>query len=194
MTQSKPLRFTCSCVAGIALAAVLGPVLLACSPSDRLLEARVEALESKEEIRAIVHQLAAAIDSADPKALRALAPIIHEDFRFEATDFLGNEFRFEGFAGLVQGFGQVIVSVEPNIITSTIATEVEGTHATATFKFANSLRPPPALGLNLGIEDKILLFAEVKATFLRESEIWKLYSLQIVHTLAYPATLTAFDD
>jgi len=180
--------------AGMALLTLLAPSLVGCGPEGRLLERRVEALEAKQEIESIVHRFARAVDQADPTALRTLAPVIHEDFRMDVTDFLGQEVRFDGYDELVQGFGQVIVAVAPNVATSAIMTEVDGTHATALFKFINSVQPPPALGLNLGIEDKVLLFAEVKATFLREAEVWKLYSLRVVHSLAYPGSLAAFDE
>lgn len=174
---------------GLALAS-LG--LSACAEAeaggdDGALEARVDELESREEIRGILLNFAQVVDNADPAALGQLGPRIHADFAMDVIDFDGGEFHFEGQQGLVEGFGPIMLSAQANLAPSAIAIEVDGEDATAFFKFVNSVKPPPELGLE--VDEKVLLLAANTATFVREDGVWKLASLELVHSLAYPGVV-----
>jgi hypothetical protein len=65
--------------------------------------------------------------------------------------------------------------------------DVDGDGATASFKLVNSVEPPPELGVD--VDEKVLLMADNTATFVRVGGVWKLASIELVHTLAYPGTL-----
>ena len=173
----------------LALVAVAG--LPACTEAQAALDDdladRVAALESKEDIRAILHTFSRVVDASDPAALPDLAPVLHSDFVLEAIDFEGNELRFEGLDGVVEGFGPIMLAADANLMPSAIDVVLDGDTAHASFKFANSVKPPPQLGLDVGV--KVLLFAANSATFVREDGAWKLLSLELVHSLAYPGSL-----
>jgi hypothetical protein len=179
--------------AGIVLALVSSPVLLAscaqaeASNDEPELEARLALLEAKEEIRSVVLAFARIVDDADVSALRGLEPRLHASFVMDVVDFDGHEYQFVGFRGLVEDYGPIMVSAQANLAVSAIAVDIDGDHATASFKFVNSVQPPPELGVEVG--EKVLLMADNTATFIREDGMWKLASLELVHSLAYPGSL-----
>lgn len=148
---------------------------------------RVAALESKDDIRGILHAFAQIVDDADPSALAALKPALHADFVLDAIDFDGKKLHFEGLDGVITGFGPILLAADANLIVSAIDVHLDGDAAQASFKFANSVKPPPQLELDVGV--KVLLFAANKATFVREGGAWKLRSLELVHSLAYPGSI-----
>lgn len=178
----------------VALALAAAVALPACTeaqaaPDDDDLAERVAALESKEEIRAILHTFADVVDASDPAALPDLAPVLHSEFVLDAIDFDGKKFHFEGLDGVVDGFGPIMLEADANLMPSDIDVRLDGDTARARFKFANSVKPPPQLGLDVGV--KVLLFAANSATFVREDGAWKLMSLELVHSLAYPGSVPA---
>ena len=154
---------------------------------DAALEERLEHLEAQEEIRSTLLSFAMVVDAADPSALTSLAPKIHPNFTMDVVDFDGGEFHFEGIEGLVEGFGPIMLSAQANLATSAIAIEIDGDNATAFFKFINSVKPPPELGLD--VNEKVLLLAANTATFAREDGVWKLESIELLHSLAYPGVI-----
>lgn len=159
---------------------------------DGALEVRVEQLESREEIRSLLLGFAQVVDNADPSALSGLSARIHADFSMDVVDFDGGEFHFVGLPGLVEGFGPIMLSAQANLAPSAIAVELDGDHATAFFKFVNSVKPPPELGLDVDV--KVLLLAANTATFVREDGVWKLESLELIHSLAYPGNIAEIGD
>jgi hypothetical protein len=154
---------------------------------DAVVEERLDRLEAKEEIRSILLAFAVVVDNADPSALTGLAPKIHSNFTMDVVDFDGGEFHFEGVDGLVEGFGPIMLSAQANLAASAISVEVDGDSATAFFKFINSVKPPPELGLD--VDEKVLLLAANTATFAREDGVWKLESIELIHSLAYPGVV-----
>jgi hypothetical protein len=187
LTGSAPRVFAWA----LALAAVTAG-LPACTEAQAAadeaeLAERVAALESKEEIRAILHAFSQVVDASDPAALPGLAPVLHRDFVLDAIDFDGKKFHFEGLDGVVEGFGPIMLAADANLMPSAIDVVLDGDSARASFKFANSVKPPPQLGLDVGV--KVLLFAANAATFVREDGTWKLLSLELVHSLAYPGSV-----
>lgn len=178
---------------GVALTLSLSPMLLAsCTEAEAAdneadLEARVEALEAKEEIRAVLLGLAQVVDNSEIAGLEGLEPRIHTNFTLTAIDPAGGAHVFEGYEGLIEGYGPIMVAAQANLATSAIAVELDGDNATATFKFANSTKPPPELGLD--VDEKLLLFSANTATLVREDGLWKLESLELAHSLAYPGSL-----
>lgn len=183
---------------GAALLLSLLPTLAACTEADAgptddaSLEARVELLEAKEDIRSTLLAFAMIVDNADPAALSGLGPKLHANFTMDVVDFDGGEFHFEGLDGLVEGFGPIMVSAQANLAPSAIAVEIDGDHATAFFKFINSVKPPPELGLDVG--EKVLLLAANTSTFVREDGVWKLESVELIHSLAYPGTIAGIGE
>lgn len=174
-----------------ALVLVAGVALPACTEAaaaedDADLEDRIAALESKEEIRAILLAFSQVVDDADPAALPGLAPVLHDDFVLDAIDFDGQKHHFEGLDGVVDGFGPIMLEADANLMPSAIAVELDGDSARARFKFANSVKPPSQLNLDVNV--KVLLFAANSATFVREAGAWKLLSFELIHTLAYPGS------
>lgn len=158
------------------------------SGSDQAsLEQRLEALEAKEEIRTALLQLSAVVDSSDPARLNELLPVIADDIVLTAVDYDGVEYRFEGVDGLITGYGPIMKDADANLMPSAIDVELDGDTAYASFKFANSVKPPPQL--NLPIDEKVLLFAANSATFRKEDGVWKLTSFELLHSLAYPGSL-----
>lgn len=157
---------------------------LGCGPE---FERRIDALESKEEIRSILLAFSRAVDGSDPAALSALAPKLHREFVLDAVDFEGHKLHFEGLDGVIAGFGPIMVAADANLMPSAIDVTLDGDTASASFKFANSVKPPPQLGLDVRV--KVLLFAANAATFVREDGAWKLLSIELVHSLAYPGAL-----
>ena len=180
-------------LAGVSLVLSLSPVLLSscteaeASGDESELEARIERLEAKEEIRSVLLGFARIVDDADASALPGLRPRLHDDFVLDVIDFDGGEYQFVGAQGLVEGYGPIMVSAQANLAVSAIEVELAGDQATARFEFINSVRPPPELGLD--VDEKVLLIAHNTATFVHEDEIWKLASLELVHTLAYPGSI-----
>jgi hypothetical protein len=194
MARARMRRF--SYAAGITLLLGLAPVVLAaCARTVRTsdvvgLEARLKTLqilEDKEEIRSMLLEFADIVDEADVSALAALEPKLHEGFRMRVVDFAGTEYHFIGAQGLVEEYGAIMSSAQANLATSAIAVEIDGDHATASFTFVNSVEPPPELGVD--VDEKVLLMADNTATFVREGGGWKLASIELVHSLAYPGTL-----
>jgi hypothetical protein len=175
-------------------AALLPMPLGSCTftPELAALQARVDQLESKEEIRLILLDFAAVIDSADPDRLAGLSAKLHADFSMDVIDFAGGEHRFEGIDELVEDYGPIMASAQSNLAASAIAVEIEGDSATAFFKFINSVKPPPQL--NLDVDEKLLLFAANTATFVREGGEWKLKSIELDHSLAYPGSVAELGD
>lgn len=174
-----------------ALAVVAGAALPACSEAKaaagETLESRISALESKEEIRATLHAFAQVVDSSDPAALSGLSPAIHANFTLDAVDFEGHRLHFEGLDGLINGFGPIMLDADANLAPSDIDVKLDGDTAYAKFKFINSVKPPPQL--NLDVDVKVLLLAANTATFVREDGAWKLISIELIHSLAYPGTI-----
>ena len=134
--------------------------------NDDATEARLAALEAKEEIRATIAGFAQVVDAADLDSLADLAPRLADDFVLDVVDFDGGEYHFEGASGLVDGFGPIMVSAQANLALSEVAVAVDGDLATAHFTFINSVKPPPQLGLDVGV--KVLLLADNTATFARD--------------------------
>lgn len=184
---------------GATLLLSLAPALLAsCTQlegtdtNNQVLEARLELLETKEELRSMLLSFSRIVDTADLAALEGLAARLHPDFSLDVIDFDGGEFHFEGIEGLVEGYGPIMVSAQANLAVSAVAVAVTGDSATAFFKFINSVKPPPELGLD--VDEKVLLLAANTATFVRENGVWKLKSLELVHSLAYPGALEGLGD
>ncbi|MFO7566795.1 MAG: nuclear transport factor 2 family protein [Enhygromyxa sp.] len=177
---------------GVALA--ISPILLgACGKVEgSKIEDRVAQLESREQIRSTLLEFAAVVDSGERARLAELGPKLHAEFSMDVIDFAGGEHRFVGLEELVEGYGPIMASAQANLAASAIAVELDGEQARATFKFINSVLPPPEL--NLDIEEKVLLFAANTAIFVREGEAWKLKSIELDHTLAYPGTLPVIDE
>lgn len=181
----------------LTLALAAGAALPACAeaqaaPDDAELadlEARVDALESKEEIRAILLAFSQVVDASDPTALPGLSAVLHRDFVLDAVDFDGQQHHFEGLDGLIDGFGPIMLEADANLMPSAIDVALDGDAARATFKFANSVKPPPQLGLDVDV--KVLLFAANSASFVREDGSWKLRSIALDHSLAYPGSVPA---
>lgn len=179
-------------LAALSLALAVAGALPACTEAQAAsdeadLEARVEALESKEEIRTVVHAFSQVVDASDPTGLTNLAPVLHEDFVLDAIDFDGKKFHFEGLDEVMTGFGPILLEADANLMLSAIDVSLDEDTATARFKFANSVKPPPQLGLDVDV--KVLLFAANTATFVREAGAWKMRSVELVHSLAYPGTV-----
>jgi hypothetical protein len=175
------------------------PLLSSCTEAeasggdDLVLEARVERLEAMEDMRATILAFAAVVDAANPAALKNLSPKIHPEFSMDVVDFDGHEFHFEGLDGLIEGFGPIMLSAQANLAVSAIAVEVDGDHATASFKFINSVKPPPELGID--VDEKVLLLAANTATFMRDADgIWKITWIELIHSLAYPGTIPGLND
>lgn len=154
---------------------------------DDQTQARLAALEAKEEIRTVIAGFAQVVDAADLDSLADLAPRIADDFVLDVIDFDGGEYHFEGASGLVEGFGPIMVEAQANLALSEVAVAVDGDIATARFTFINSVKPPPQLGLDVDV--KVLLLADNVATFALEGDVWRLSSLELVHSLAYPGAI-----
>lgn len=152
------------------------------------IQQRLEALESREEMRTTLLAVSAVVDSSDPSLLPDLVPYLTDDFVLDAVDFDGVAHHFEGADGLVNDFGPIMKDAKANLMPSAIDVELDGDMAYATFKFANSVKPPPQL--NLPVDVKVLLFAANTATFRREGGAWKLASFELLHSLAYPGSLS----
>lgn len=176
---------------GLALLLVATIAAPACDEAqaadDDSLADRIAALESKDDIRGIIHAFSRIVDAADPSALAALEPALHADFVLDAIDFDGKKLHFEGLDGVIKGFGPILLAADANLMVSAIDVHLDGDAAQASFKFANSVKPPPQLELDVGV--KVLLFAANEASFVREGGAWKLRSLELVHSLAYPGAI-----
>ena len=110
-----------------------------------------------------------------------------EDFTLDVVDFDGGSFSFEGVDGLVNQYGAIMVAAQSNVAVSAVGVDLFEDEAVATFKFINSVTPPPQLDLEL--DETLLLFADNEATFVRQDGVWTLTSLQLVHSLAYPGSI-----
>lgn len=159
--------------------------------------AQIRSLESREVIRDTLLKLSAVIDSGDPRLLAELVPIIADDFVMVAIDFGEGGQRdtlvFEGRDELMSGFGPILLEAQANLLPSAIRVDfADEAHATATFKFANSVRPPSALGED--VDEKVLLFAAITTEFRFEDGLWRLVHLELDHSLAYPGALGPTDD
>ncbi|MCA9537462.1 MAG: nuclear transport factor 2 family protein [Myxococcales bacterium] len=149
-------------------------------------------LEAREDMQSTLMRLAAAIDSGDPAYLNDLLPALADDFVMVAIDFGEGGQRdtlvFEGVSKVLSEFGPIMREAQANLLPSAILVDfIDETHATAAFKFANSVRPPSAL--NEDVHEKVLLFAAITADFRLEDGIWKLTHLELDHSLAYPGAL-----
>lgn len=150
---------------------------------------RLDTLESKEQIRTTLLTFSAIVDSSDPARLSEVVPYVTEDFTLDAIDYTGEVFHFEGPDGLLNEYGPIMKDAQANLTVSAINVDLdlEGDTARATFKFSNSVKPPPQL--NLGLDVKVLLFTANTATFRREDGTWKVASLELLHSLAYPGSI-----
>ncbi|MFO7567585.1 MAG: hypothetical protein R6X02_33380 [Enhygromyxa sp.] len=182
-----------------ALLLPLLPVLLSsCTEAEAAetdeiaaLATRVDELESKEELRSVLMGFAKIVDNADIGALSNMGPRIAADFTMDVIDFDGHDFHFEGVDGLLDEYGPIMVSAQANLAVSEIAVDIDGDLATASFKFINSVKPPPEL--NLEVDEKVLLLADNTAIFVREDGLWKLQWIELVHSLAYPGSIPGLD-
>lgn len=156
-------------------------------PATGQVEARLARLEAKDEISSILLKFCTILDDGKPAALATLGPKLHSDFRLDLTDFVGTEMQYLGLDGLVQEFGPMSAAAQSDLVPGAIAIEIDGDMATATFTILNSVRPPPQLGLDMDV--KVLVMADSTAKFVREGAVWKLRSIEVVHTLAYPGSL-----
>ncbi|WP_170319591.1 nuclear transport factor 2 family protein [Polyangium spumosum] len=186
------------CISLLAIALV--SLFAACEPVDEppaeapqgepdlaSLEARISVLEAKEEIRSTLLAFAAVVDSADPERLPDLLPSLTDDFVLDAVDFNGQVHHFEGVVEVLTGFGPIMKDADANLMPSAIDVELDGDTAYASFKFANSVKPPPQL--DLPVDEKVLLFAANSAVFHKKNGAWKLASFELLHSLAYPGSL-----
>jgi ketosteroid isomerase-like protein len=173
----------------------LSPALLAsCQKADKeaseraKLDTRLDELEAKEEIRSILLDFTMALDDADAATLTALGPTLDPDFRIDVTPFVGDKLQFEGLQGLVLGLGPILSATRVELAPSAIDVDVDGDSATASFKFLSSSKPPPELGVDVDV--KVMVFVENTATLVRQDDgRWKLRSIEMVKTLAYPGTV-----
>lgn len=152
-----------------------------------VLEQRLETLETKEAIRAAILEFAHIVDTEDEVALEALAPKLHPDFEMRVVDFVGAEHKFIGYDGLISGYGPIMVIAGANLAVSEIGVQIDGDVATASFKFINSVKPPPQLGVP--VNEKLLLLAANTAVFVKTNGVWQLQKLELLHSLAYPGEL-----
>jgi hypothetical protein len=168
--------------------------LAACTKVESTgLEARVEQLESREEIRSVLLDFVAIVDSGDPTRLPELLPLLHPEISLRAIDFLGEEHRFDGTEELLRDYAPIMAAAQADLVISAIVVEVAGNRARAGFKGIGSVLPPPEL-IDVEIEHKLLLFADAAAVFERDGEDWKLRSLELRHSLAFPEQLPANDE
>jgi hypothetical protein len=182
-------------IASFALLTVLGfGILPACADaaaaetgSTTAMEQRLEALETKEAIREAILEFAHIVDTEDEVALEALAPKLHTDFELRVVDFVGMEHKFVGYDGLISGYGPIMVIAQANLAVSEISVKLDGDTATATFKFINSVKPPPQLGVP--VNEKLLLLAANTAVFIKTNGVWQLKNMELLHSLAYPGEL-----
>lgn len=180
----------------LATALVLGGLSAGCDeanaegtadPDMEELMLRVDTLESKEEIRTTLLAFSEIVDSSDPSRLSEVVPYVTDDFKLDAIDYTGEVFHFEGPDGLVNDYGPIMKDAQANLTVSAVNVMIDGDTARATFKFSNSVKPPPQL--NLPVDVKVLLFTANTATFRRENGTWKVATLELLHSLAYPGTL-----
>lgn len=155
--------------------------------TSSVVEQRLEMLETKEAIREAVLEFAHIVDTEDETALAALAPKIHPEFEMRVVDFVGAEHKFVGYDGLLSGYGPIMVIAGANLAVSQIGVQLDGDVATASFKFINSVKPPPQLGVP--VNEKLLLLAANTAVFVKTNGTWQLQKLELMHSLAYPGEL-----
>ena len=151
---------------------------------------RVERLEATEEIRTVLLKFAAVVDSGDVSALNDLIPRLAPNFVLTAIAFgpSPQPLVFYGVDGLLNGFGPILMQAQANIVTSAIDVELGPSNQTAVakFKFVNSVVPPEIIS---PVDVRILLFAANTAELRKEGGIWKLESLTLEHSVAYPGSL-----
>lgn len=187
--------FSAASIASFALLAALGIGMSGCNEAvaaetDSIeMEQRIEALETKEAIRESILEFAHIVDKADITALPSLKSKLHADFQLDVVDFEGHELHFVGFDGLTKEYGPIMLAAQANLAVSEIGVKLEGDTATASFKFINSVKPPPELGVP--VNEKLLLLADNTAVFVRTAGVWQLRSMELVHSLAYPGELPA---
>jgi hypothetical protein len=174
-------------VLGIGMLPACEEAVAAETEATTEMEQRLEALETKEAIREAILEFAHIVDTEDEAALEALAPKLHPDFELRVVDFVGMEHKFVGYDGLISGYGPIMVIAQANLAVSEIGVKLDGDTATATFKFINSVKPPPQLGVPLN--EKLLLFAANTAVFVKTNGVWQLQHLELLHSLAYPGEL-----
>ncbi|HFE45819.1 MAG TPA: hypothetical protein ENJ18_10080 [Nannocystis exedens] len=156
---------------------------------ESMIEERLAALESKEEIRTTMLKFSQVLDAADIEGLKALEPRFQEDIELNAIDFDGTSHHYVGMQELVDGYMPILVSSPPTLSPSAIDVEIDGDTATAYFKFTTSIVPPPQLGL--GTDQTLMLFAANSIDFAYEDDTWKISSITLAHSLAYPGSLMA---
>lgn len=179
----------------LALASMLGLGMLSgCedasaseTATSSVIEQRLEMLEAKEAIRESILEFAHIVDTEDKAALELLAPKLHPDFRMRVVDFVDMEHEFIGYDGLISGYGPIMVIAGANLAVSEIGVRIDGDVATASFKFINSVKPPPQLGVS--VNEKLLLLAANTAVFVKTNGVWQLQNLELLHSLAYPGEL-----
>lgn len=156
---------------------------------DSMILERLAQLESKEEIRTTMLKFSQVLDAADIEGLKALGPRFQEDIELNAIDFDGTSHNYVGMQELVDGYMPILVSSPPTLSPSAIDVEIDGDTATAYFKFTTSIVPPPQLGL--GTDQTLMLFAANSVDFAYEDDTWKISSITLAHSLAYPGSLMA---
>lgn len=171
------------------------PALLGCGKkadtAERAkLDARLQQLEAKAEIHSILVDFSRAVDDGDSSALTSLGPDLATDFRLDMKDLLGNDLHFEGLQGLVLGFGPIINAAEAEGTPGAIDLDLDldNDSATAQFKVIASVKPQPELGVDVNV--KVMVFVDTTATLVREDDgSWKLRTIQLTNSLAYPGAL-----
>lgn len=147
-------------------------------------EARLAGIEDKEEIRSLLTALARLVDEAPLSGLSKLEPRLHPSFTMRVVDIGGAERRLVGAKGLVDGYSPMMASGGSRLIWSAISVDLDGDRAMASFKLAGAIESSPELGLPAG--QRVLLVSANTARLLRDGGIWKLASLELVHSMAYP--------
>lgn len=150
------------------------------------LEARLAAIEAKEEIRSVLTDLARIVDEALLSGLSKLEPRLHPSFTMRVVDIAGAERRLVGLEGLIDGYSPLMASGRAHLLWSAISVALDGGRATASFNLAGAIEPSPALGLPAG--PRVLLVSANTARLIREGGVWRIASLELVHSMAYPET------
>jgi hypothetical protein len=189
----NPTRLLARIVA-IGLLSVSPALLASCQkktqpmPDKATVESRIDKLESKEQISSILLDFARATDSGNAALLAGLGPDLEATFTLDITDFEGTKHHFDGVQGLVQGFGPYVLALDPRLVAGPIDVEFDGDNATAFYEFVSSVKAAPDLGLEP--EARLLIMVSNTATFVRdEDRRWKMRSLNMTKSLAYPGKL-----
>jgi hypothetical protein len=147
-------------------------------------EARFEAIEAREELRSVLTDLARIVDAGLVSDLSKLRPRLHASFTMRVVDIAGTERRLVGVEGLVDGYSPMMAPGRGRLIWSAVSVDLDGDRATAWFKLAGAVEPSPKLGLPAG--PRVLLMSANTARLMREGAVWKLASLELIHSMAYP--------